>query len=35
MVRWSLRALLWLAASAGLLLVGFALFGGALVAARA
>jgi hypothetical protein len=32
MVRWSLRALLWLAASAGLLLVGFALLGGALVA---
>ena len=27
MVRWSLRALLWLAASTGLLLVGFALFG--------
>ena len=32
MAHWSLRALLWLAASAGLLLVGFALFGGALVA---
>ena len=32
MVRWTLRALLWLAASAGLLLAGFALLGGAVVA---
>ena len=33
MARWTLRALLWLAASAGLLLAGFALLGGVLVAA--
>ena len=31
MVRWTLRALLWLAVSAGLLLAGFALLAGVLV----